>query len=177
MSRAELIKRLCELREMYHWSQLGISATPAAVATLENGIYCVPCAADSQRCSCTSNLNQDQNNIDVVDSFTASASSSPITNSTPNSRSRVVVADLEDEGSSVPVGLHFPAEKVDELVLQRVPASARSRSKFIVLSDSEDEALVPTPAATKRRIFCDDEASEDNSPEKSFDGEDEVVDG
>ena len=185
--KEQIIRSLHALRELYNWGQLGVSVTSA-----DCDGFCKPCGVDlSCRC-CTEGFNRDMHDICDVDNYITCTSSSPTSIQTPKSRRKVILDDSEDE--SIEHGVKYVqtesatlfnhAEGCDGVSVQHVPVSARSRNKFIVLSDSEDETSVPTRVEkktvihAKRRIFYEeDEATEDNSPEKSFDGEAEVVDG
>lgn len=182
-NREDVVRSLCQLREIYKWSRLGVSALKASCVN----VFCEPCATDLSP-TCINNLPNDDITVGDVDDCVTLASTSPVTAYTPKSRRRVVIYDSEDECGELRLGMHtvhsefIPSADAEEVVAQRVPMSARSKSKFIVLSDSEDESpMLPTRHQTttpSRRIFCEeDEAIEDNSLEKSFDGEAEVVDG
>lgn len=172
--KEQIIRRLHALRELYSWGQLCVSVKTQPVSSIEVNLFCEPCGADLPSLSYTDC---------GVEYYSTASSPSPVTMKTPKSRRKVILDDSEDESeehniksvNTEPATLFNHSEGLDGISMQHAPASVHSKNKFIVLSDSEDEAPVKT---TNRQIFCeDDEAIEDNSPEPSFDGEAEVEDG
>lgn len=180
MSRAQILPSLHELSELYHWRQLTASA--AVVDSASTSGYCLPCGTDIDiQCSCCID------SVRITNNGSVHASPSPVKTrieQIPRSRRKIIRDESEDESvdrctNKAHAELYNYFDGGDETLIQRAPASARSKNKVIILSDSEDEtSMPPSISVVKKHIFCeDDEAVEDNTSEKSFDGEAEVVDG